>query len=150
MKYTIITACLNSIETNEKSINSVMIQKFLPNQYIFIDGGSKDGTLEYLERVKIDLNKLKVDFLLINQETKGGIYEAWNIGLKEVDNSSENIFILNSDDWYFDNTIELVSNFFKNNIKVEILCGKTLNYYANGKKLSQKQKLKPFSFFNAY
>ena len=124
-----------------------MIQKFLPNQYIFIDGGSKDGTLEYLEKVKIDLNKLKVDFLLINQETKGGIYEAWNIGLKEVDNSSENIFILNSDDWYLNNSIELVSTFFTNNTDVDIFCGNALNYYANGKKtISKNKSLKFFPF----
>ena len=49
------------------------------------------------------------------------------------------IFILNSDDWYLENTIELVSNFFNNNVNVDILCGQSLNY-SNGKKIISKNK----------
>ena len=52
MKYTLITACLNSIKTIDKTVESILIQKHLPIQYIFVDGGSNDGTLEYLSKSK--------------------------------------------------------------------------------------------------
>ena len=147
MKYTLITACLNSIKTIEKTIESILIQKHLPIQHIFVDGGSNDGTLEYLLDVEIKFKELGVNFLLIKQKTKGGIYEAWNMGLKKVSNNSEYIFILNSDDWYLNNTIELVSTFFTNNTDVDIFCGNSLNYYDNGEKtISKNRSLNFFPF----
>ena len=139
MKYTIITACLNSINTISKTVDSILVQKYLPFQYIFIDGGSNDGTIEYIYKTKKNIKKQGINCLLINQKTKGGIYEAWNLGLAEVSVESDFVFILNSDDWYLENTIELVSNFFNNNVNVDILCGQSLNY-SNGKKIISKNK----------
>ena len=147
MKYTLITACLNSIKTIDKTVESILIQKHLPIQYIFVDGGSNDGTLEYLSKVEIKFKELGVKFLLKKQTTKGGIYEAWNMGLKMVSKNSEYIFILNSDDWYLNNTIELVSTFFNNNTGIDIFCGKSLNFYDNGKKnISKNKNLNLFPF----
>ena len=62
------------------------------------------------------------------------------MGLKMVSKNSEYIFILNSDDWYLNNTIELVSTFFTKNTGTDIFCGKSLNFYDNGKKIFQKIK----------
>tara|TARA_B110000908_G_C10266107_1_gene464118 strand:+ start:4985 stop:5719 length:735 start_codon:yes stop_codon:yes gene_type:complete len=146
MKYTLITACLNSIKTIEKTIESILIQKHLPIQHIFVDGGSNDGTLEYLLDVEIKFKELGVNFLLIKQITKGGIYEAWNMSLKKLDNDSDYIFILNSDDWYLNNTIEFVSNFFNKNNSTEVLCGQSLNYFDNKKTISKNKSLKLFPF----
>jgi glycosyltransferase involved in cell wall biosynthesis len=131
MNYTLITACLNSIKTIEKTVDSVLFQKILPTQYIFIDGGSNDGTLEYLSSKEEIIKSMGINFLVINQNTKGGIYEAWNLGLKRINESSDYIFILNSDDWYYKHTINYVSDFFYRNQNIDILCGASLNFHEN-------------------
>ena len=143
MKYTIITACLNSIDTIEKTVNSILIQKVLPNQYIFVDGGSDDGTIEFIKKFKSQNSSLNI--LLISQKTKGGIYEAWNMALKKVSSNSEYIFILNSDDWYINDTLSFVKNFFENNSTIDVLCGASLNYYLENK--TSRSFNKNFIFF---
>ena len=70
MKYTLITACLNSIKTFEKTIDSILIQKHLPFQYIFIDGGSDDGTLDYLSKITKKFESQGVNCITINQKTR--------------------------------------------------------------------------------
>ena len=46
MKFSIITVCYNSISTLEYTIQSVLNQTFTDFEYIVVDGGSKDGTVE--------------------------------------------------------------------------------------------------------
>jgi glycosyltransferase involved in cell wall biosynthesis len=133
VNYTLITSCLNSIETIEKTVDSVLIQKYLPNQYIFVDGGSTDGTLEFIASKEKEIKSQGINLQLIHQKTKGGIYESWNLCLNQIDKSSDYIFILNSDDWYYKTTIEYVSNFFLNNQNFDIICGASQNFHENNK-----------------
>ena len=145
--YTLITSCLNSIETIEKTVESVLIQKYLPKQYIFVDGGSTDGTLNYIASKEKLLRSLGIDLLLINQNSKGGIYESFNLGLNSVDKDSSYIFILNSDDWYTKDTTKYVFDFFSKNESTEILCGASKDFYENNKtSISFNKNLKFFPF----
>jgi glycosyltransferase involved in cell wall biosynthesis len=48
----IIIPTLNEEENIERVIESVMAQDYRPLEVIIVDGGSKDGTLEIVERVK--------------------------------------------------------------------------------------------------
>jgi len=52
MKASIITVCFNSADTIEDSIRSVLGQDYKDIEYIVVDGGSTDGTLDiiYLSR----------------------------------------------------------------------------------------------------
>jgi glycosyltransferase involved in cell wall biosynthesis len=50
MKITIITVCYNSVATLETAIESVLYQTYPNIEYIVIDGGSTDGTVEILRR----------------------------------------------------------------------------------------------------
>ena len=43
MKISIVTVCLNSVETIEDTIKSVLIQSYDDIEYIIVDGGSSDG-----------------------------------------------------------------------------------------------------------
>jgi len=91
MKITIITVCFNSAKTIENAIQSVMSQKYHDLEYIIIDGGSSDGTLDIIE-------KYKDDILLCISEPDDGIYDAMNKGIQRA--SGDVVAFLNSDDWY--------------------------------------------------
>ena len=49
MKITLITACYNSAETIGTAIESVLSQKGVDVEYIVVDGGSQDGTVDIIK-----------------------------------------------------------------------------------------------------
>jgi|26BtaG_2_1085354.scaffolds.fasta_scaffold01071_5 acetyltransferase-like isoleucine patch superfamily enzyme len=97
--FSIVTVCYNSIGTIEKTIKSVISQTHKDYEYIIVDGGSNDGTVELIEKYK--------DFIsLIISEPDNGIYDAFNKGIGLA--KGRFISILNADDTYNSNTLELV------------------------------------------
>ena len=50
MKITLITACYNSKATLATAIESVLSQKGVEIEYIVVDGGSKDGTVDVIKK----------------------------------------------------------------------------------------------------
>ena len=91
MKVTIITVCLNSQRTIEKTLLSVLNQDYHDIEYIIIDGGSTDGTLGIIDKYKNKIAK-------VVSEPDEGIYDAMNKGIRLA--SGELIGMINSDDWY--------------------------------------------------
>jgi len=107
MKVSIITVCLNSSETIENTIQSILSQDYNDIEYIVIDGASQDGTLEILARYQSQISKLI-------SEPDNGIYAAMNKGIKL--STGDIIAILNSNDIYADNTIlSNMAGFIKRN-----------------------------------
>ena len=92
----IITACYNSANTLQKTIQSVLNQKFKDFEYIIIDGGSTDGTVEVIKRYKEHLAYWV-------SEPDDGIYAAWNKALTHA--SGKWIVFLGSDDCFVDNHV---------------------------------------------
>lgn len=95
MRFSIITVCYNSHKTIEQTIKSVLTQDFKDFEYIVIDGGSKDGTVEILEKYKTQIK-------FISEKDKG-IYDAMNKGLKMA--QGEIIGMIGADDFYPTNGI---------------------------------------------
>lgn len=124
MTYSILTACLNSERTIRRSIDSVLSQGIQPAEYVFVDGGSADGTLQMIRE-----NNFKTSFKIINQKEKTGITGAWNLGLAEV--KTDIVMILNSDDWYEPDTVPEILGAFEDNPDVGIVYGST--YFHKGK-----------------
>lgn len=88
---TIITVCWNSAKTIEQTFQSVRSQTYSNIEYVVVDGGSTDGTLDII-RAHEDL----IDYYV--SEPDDGLYHAMNKGLELA--SGEFILFLNSDDWY--------------------------------------------------
>ena len=98
-KVSIITVCYNSAKTIEQTIKSVFGQTYKNIEYIIIDGGSTDGTLDIIKKHESQLGYWV-------SEPDNGIYDAMNKGLAKV--TGDIVGIINSDDWYDEKTVENV------------------------------------------
>ena len=102
IRFTIITPVLNSISTISKTIESVLSQGYENIEYIIVDGGSSDGTVEFVE---------KFDGLIsIIPGPDKNIADAMNKGIKCA--TGDVIGILNADDIYMPNALEKVAKLY--------------------------------------
>lgn len=88
-KITIITATYNSAATLEQTIQSVAAQSYPNIEYIVIDGGSTDGTVEILR-------KYDAQIAYWGSEPDRGIYDAFNKGVAHA--TGDYVQFLGSDD----------------------------------------------------
>ena len=97
MKISLITACYNSAGTIRTAMESVLSQKGVDIEYIVVDGGSKDGTVEQIENVKCKMGNGcgRFTFKFISERDRG-MYDAINKGIKMA--TGDVIGILNADD----------------------------------------------------
>ena len=72
---TIVTVSYNAVNCIEKTILSVLEQKYTNIEYIIIDGGSTDGTIDILKKYEHKITTW------ISEPDKG-IYDAMNKGIK--------------------------------------------------------------------
>lgn len=114
MKITVITVCLNSVCTIEKTIKSVIEQTGCETEYIIVDGASNDGTLEIIERYGAFIDRWIT-------EPDNGIFDAMNKGIEMA--TGDVIAFLNSDDWYEEKALKIVSDAFKNYDCDCVCCG---------------------------
>lgn len=104
MKLSIITVVLNNKSYVEDCINSVLNQNYNNIEYIIVDGGSTDGTVDIIKKYDKYISKWV-------SEPDQGIYDAMNKGITMA--SGDVVGILNSDDFYASNTvIPMVMNEF--------------------------------------
>lgn len=98
MKISIITATYNSAKTLEVCMDSVLNQDYTNIEYIVVDGGSTDATLDL-----ITSKAEKHANILYNSEPDKGIYDALNKGIAKA--SGDVIGFVHSDDFLADPTI---------------------------------------------
>jgi glycosyltransferase involved in cell wall biosynthesis len=102
VKVSVITVCYNSEKHIACAIESVINQTYNNIEYIIIDGGSKDNTINIVKSYGSKISK----FI---SEPDNGIYDAMNKGLMMA--TGDFLAILNSDDFYINNrVIEIVVN----------------------------------------
>ncbi len=118
---TILTPCFNSGKTIEKTLECIENQTYQNIEYIIVDGGSIDNTLELIERHRGRLPKN----LTIISEKDNGIYDAMNKGIRLA--RGQLIGIVNSDDSYERDTVEQVMNHYKGN-QYEVVYGMQRTY----------------------
>lgn len=95
----IITVCYNSEKYIESAIKSILSQNYNNIEYIVIDGGSNDRTLEIVYKYS-ELSTIRIKVI---SEPDEGIYDAMNKGVKLAE--GDIIGILNSDDFYINNEV---------------------------------------------
>ncbi len=93
MKFSIITINYNNFEGLKRTVESVVNQTWKDFEYIIIDGGSTDGSVEYIET-----QRQYVDYWI--SEPDKGIYSAMNKGIAKA--TGEYLLFLNSGDEFYD------------------------------------------------
>ena len=117
MKYSIITVNFNNKEGLRKTIESVIHQTFRDFEFIIIDGGSTDGSVDVLKEYDS-----KIDFWI--SEPDGGIYQGMNKGIKKA--TGEYLNFMNSGDCFYSTDIlEKVSSYHFN---ADFIVGKDYHY----------------------
>lgn len=122
MKISIVTVSYNSVDTIRQTIESVLNQCHADIEYIVIDGGSTDGTVNIIKEYSD-----KITYWC--SEKDDGIYDAMNKGIRR--STGEVIAFMNSDDWYYNN------NIFKNiipcfeRLNAEIVYGDFIQIWEN-------------------
>lgn len=96
MKVSIITVAFNSAATIRDTIESVLSQDYPQIEYIVVDGGSTDGTLDIVKEYGSRIDRLV-------SEPDRGIYDAMNKGIELA--TGDVIGFLNSDDMYIDSKV---------------------------------------------
>ena len=91
MKYSIITINYNNCDGLSKTINSIIYQSFKDYEYIIIDGGSTDGS--------VDVIKKHADIITYwVSEKDNGIYHAMNKGIRQA--HGDYLIFMNSGDFF--------------------------------------------------
>lgn len=91
VKFSIVTVVLNNRDGMELTAKSVVAQRDADYEWIVIDGGSTDGTLEVI-------NAYSGSIAYWQSEKDGGIYDAMNTGLARA--GADYVVFLNSGDFF--------------------------------------------------
>ncbi|WP_179009404.1 glycosyltransferase family 2 protein [Winogradskyella forsetii] len=118
--FSIITVAYNSEKTIERTIKSVLNQSFQNYEYIIIDGNSNDKTNAIINQYK---EKFKGGIIHISEPDKG-IYDAMNKGIALA--KGKVIGLLNSDDYYYHNTLDMVYDAFQKTDQRSVLTGELI------------------------
>jgi len=110
----IVTVVFNGVKNIEQTIQSVLNQTYDNIEYIIIDGGSTDGTLDIIRKYE-DV----IDYWA--SESDNGIYDAMNKGIALA--AGELINLLNADDFLEPAAVKLVTGRYLQYKKSCILYG---------------------------
>ncbi len=101
MKFSIITINYNNLCGLKKTVDSVLTQTYRGFEWIIIDGGSTDGSREYIVNLNEKLNvKGWNPISYWCSEPDKGIYNAMNKGIVRA--NGEYVNFMNSGDCYYD------------------------------------------------
>lgn len=131
-KISIITVVYNDKNGLEKTIKSVIEQTYNNVQYIVIDGGSTDGTIDIIKKFENKISFWK-------SEPDNGIYDAMNKGINIATGTWINF--MNAGDTFVDNyVLDKLEQYFESNNDVifgDSIIKQLNNYYISKASPSQ-------------
>lgn len=129
----VITVTFNSEKFLEDTIRSVIGQDYPNIEYIIIDGGSTDRTLEIIKKYEGNISQWI-------SEPDSGLYDAMNKGIDLC--HGELIGIINSDDYYETGVLSLVADAYVENPEHDVFHGNLMYLDENSQILNiSKPKL---------
>lgn len=108
----VIIPVYNGKKFIERAISSILNQTYLPSRILIIDDGSTDGTVDIIEKIKIDLDQKDGPKIKLLYGNHAGPSAARNIGIKEI--SADYVAFLDADDEWLPNKLEKQINLFIN------------------------------------
>jgi glycosyltransferase involved in cell wall biosynthesis len=133
----IITVSYNSAETIIDTIKSVQNQTYPHIEYIVVDGGSTDGTVDILRE-----NDSVIDQWV--SEPDGGIYDAMNKGIRMA--NGELVGILNSDDLYLPKTVRRAVEAYREADQTCVIYGDMTKFDSRGNEIYYEGDLSDRAF----
>lgn len=131
-KITIITPSFNQAQYIEQTITSVLDQNYPNLEYIIIDGGSTDGSVDIIKKYEKHLS------YWVSEPDQGQAH-AINKGLFK---STGDIFNwLNSDDYLESNSLFKIAEAYKTNSESDVFCGYTRCFWEHNGKTSHKYRM---------
>lgn len=118
VKISVVTVVLDAAQCIERCVSSVVGQTYDGIEYLILDGGSTDGTLDILERYRD-----RIDHLV--SEPDRGLYDAMNKGIHAA--TGDYVYFLNSDDYFCDQgVIADVAEAIRQNPTADLIYGDVL------------------------
>lgn len=131
----VITIVYNNVKDIERTLLSVINQKYDAIEYIVIDGGSTDGTVDIIKKHEEKISKWV-------SESDKGIYNAMNKGLKMA--TGDYVLFMNSGDEIYD--LNTVSNIFSHEPNADIYYGETEMFNDDWESLGTRRHKVPEKF----
>jgi glycosyltransferase involved in cell wall biosynthesis len=131
----IVTVVYNGAATLERTIKSVLSQSYANIEYIIVDGGSTDGTIDLLRKYD---DKLAY---WVSERDKG-IYDAMNKGIALC--TGKWIGLINADDWYEPDTVQKMVDRAGSDPKINIVHGDIWLQYPNGQRTLKRARISGF------
>ena len=137
MKLSIITVTYNSSSTVRDTIESVLKQECQDYEYLLIDGGSKDNTIDIIKEYE---PKFDGKMRWVSEKDKG-MYDGINKGIRMA--TGDVVGIINSDDFYHRTDVfDVINKSFEENKDIRAVYGdvrfvnpnnleKTVRYYSS-------------------
>lgn len=128
LKVSMITICYNAEKTITKTIESVLSQDYENLEYIIVDGGSKDHTVDIIK----GYDNEKIRWI---SEKDNGISDAFNKGIKMA--TGDLIGLINADDYLLPHALSNLA--LACHASTDVLYGNTIvNDEKNGLKLIKR------------
>lgn len=130
MQFSVVTPTFNTMPWIKRCVGSVRGQQGVAVEHIIQDGGSADGTCEWLA--------LQTD-IRFESKPDDGMYDAINRGWDRA--SGDILSWLNADEQYLPGTLARVQQVFEENPDVELVCGNAIIVDETGAPLAARREL---------
>jgi glycosyltransferase involved in cell wall biosynthesis len=130
MKFSIVTPAYNGMPQLKCCVGSVRGQSEAQYEHIIQDGGSSDGTIEWLS-AQPDLN--------ICSTRDNGMYDAINRGWSRA--TGDVLSWLNADEQYLPGTLTFVQSFFNEHPDADVVFGNAIIINSNGQAIAARREI---------